>query len=154
MKCLLEDADKRRHESKSISNWISEIRDLAYRAESAIELHAARVSSRRSRQGLRQLIRRYSCIFEECYLIHQVGSEIAKIKSDLGRVTQDMRAYGINKIIDLGEGHSQAQGTTRQLSCSISGGGKARPRTTTKLGRGKPFPISRLMSVSWAWRKS
>ncbi|XP_057802225.1 probable disease resistance protein At1g58602 [Salvia miltiorrhiza] len=140
MKCLLEDADKRRHESKTISNWISEIRDLAYRAESAIELHAARVSSRRSRRGLRQLIRRYSCIFEECYSIHQLGSEIAKIKSDLGRVTQDMRAYGINNIIDLGEGHSQAQGTTLPSSGSISGAGESSAADNNKTWSRKTFP--------------
>ncbi|KAG6405064.1 hypothetical protein SASPL_132646 [Salvia splendens] len=41
MKCFLEDADKRRHESRTISNWISEIRDLVYTSESAIERHAA-----------------------------------------------------------------------------------------------------------------
>ncbi|XP_057775852.1 putative disease resistance protein At1g50180 [Salvia miltiorrhiza] len=100
MKCFLEDADRRRHESKTIFNWISEIKELAYRAESAIERHAARVSSRRSRRGLR----RYSCILEEYHSIHQLGSEISKIKSHLGRVTKDMRAYGINNIIDRGEG--------------------------------------------------
>ncbi|KAL1555880.1 putative disease resistance protein [Salvia divinorum] len=43
MKCFLEDADKRRHESRTISNWITEIRDLVYRSEHA----AYQVYSRR-----------------------------------------------------------------------------------------------------------
>ncbi|XP_057778257.1 cytochrome P450 71B25-like [Salvia miltiorrhiza] len=41
MKCLLKDADSRRHENETILNWISEIKDLVYRAEAAIERHAA-----------------------------------------------------------------------------------------------------------------
>ncbi|XP_057781303.1 probable disease resistance protein At1g58602 isoform X2 [Salvia miltiorrhiza] len=105
MKCLLKDADRRRHESETLFNLISEIRDLVYEAEAAIERHAAyQVLARRRRgRGLRQLICRYSCILEEFNSLHQLGSQISKIKSDFGRVTEAMRAYGINKIIDSGE---------------------------------------------------
>ncbi|XP_057780975.1 probable disease resistance protein At1g58602 [Salvia miltiorrhiza] len=103
MKCFLEDADRRRHESKTILNWISEIKDLVYRAEAAIERHTAYQVCSRRRRGLRQLICRYSCILEEGYSLHQLGSEISQIKSDLGRVTEAMRAYGIKNIIDRGE---------------------------------------------------
>ena len=42
MKCLLEDADKKRHESRTMFNLISEIKDLAYRSESTIERHAVK----------------------------------------------------------------------------------------------------------------
>ncbi|XP_057778260.1 probable disease resistance protein At1g58602 [Salvia miltiorrhiza] len=106
MKCLLKDADRRRHESETLFNLISEIRDLVYEAEAAIERHAAyQVLARRRRgRGLRQLICRYSCILEEFNSLHQLGSEISKIKSDLGRVTEKlMRDYGIKNIIDDGE---------------------------------------------------
>ncbi|XP_057780974.1 putative disease resistance protein At1g50180 [Salvia miltiorrhiza] len=106
MKCLLEDADKRRHESKIILNWISEIKDLVHGAEAAIERHAAYQVMSRRRRGLRHLIRRYSCILEKCYSLHQLASEISQIKSDLGRVTEAMRAYGIKNIIDRGESSS------------------------------------------------
>ncbi|KAL1555907.1 putative disease resistance protein [Salvia divinorum] len=64
VKCFLEGTDKRRHQSRTISNWISEIRDLVYRSESAIERHAAyQVYSRR--RGLRQFVRKYSCFLED-----------------------------------------------------------------------------------------
>ncbi|XP_047952712.1 putative disease resistance protein At1g50180, partial [Salvia hispanica] len=108
MKCFLQDADKRRHESSTISNWISEIRDLVYRSESAIERHAAyQVSSRR--RGLKQFVRKYSCILTDCYSLHQLGSEISQITSNLERINKDMQEKGITRSILInpkGEGES------------------------------------------------
>ncbi|XP_057780199.1 putative disease resistance protein At1g50180 [Salvia miltiorrhiza] len=112
MKCLLKDADRRRHENETIFNWISEIKDLVYRAEAAIERHAAyQVCSRRRRgRGLTQLIRRCSCSLEECYSIHKLGSEISPIKSRLERINKEMLESGIKKsIIDnTDEGESSS----------------------------------------------
>ncbi|KAL1555917.1 putative disease resistance protein [Salvia divinorum] len=110
MKCFLKDADKRRHESSTIFNWISEIRDLVYRSESAIERHAAyQVYSRR--RGLRQFVRKYSCIMEDCYSLHQLGSEISQITFTLERISKAMQENGITRSIIInpnGEGESSA----------------------------------------------
>ncbi|XP_047950613.1 putative disease resistance protein At1g50180 [Salvia hispanica] len=108
MKCLLEDADKRRHQSRTIFNWISEIKDLVFRSEAAIERHAAyQVYSRR--RGLRQFVRKYSCILEDCYSLHQLGSEISQITSNLEGIREVMDGRGIIKSISTnpnGEGGS------------------------------------------------
>ncbi|XP_047950120.1 probable disease resistance protein RF9 [Salvia hispanica] len=110
MKCFLKDADKRRHESNTIFNWISEIRDLVCRSESAIERHAAyQVYSRR--RGLRQFVRKYSCILKDCSSLHQLGSEISQITTSLERISKDMQESGIKRsiIINLnGEGECSA----------------------------------------------
>ncbi|XP_057778246.1 putative disease resistance protein At1g50180 [Salvia miltiorrhiza] len=112
MKCLIKDADRRRHESETILNWISDIKDLVHRAEAAIERHAAyQVCSRRRRgRGLTQLIRRYSCILEDCYSLHQLGSEISPIKSRLERINKEMLKSGIKKSIinNTDEGESSS----------------------------------------------
>ncbi|XP_057781314.1 putative disease resistance protein At1g50180 [Salvia miltiorrhiza] len=110
MKCLLKDADRRRHENETIFNWISEIKDLVYRAEAAIERHAAyQVTSRRKR-GLKQLLRRCSCSLEEYKSIHQLGSEISPIKSRLERINKEMLESGIKKSIinNTDEGESSS----------------------------------------------
>ncbi|XP_057803123.1 putative disease resistance protein At1g50180 [Salvia miltiorrhiza] len=99
MKCLLRDADRRRHESSMILNWISEIKDLVYRAEAAIERHAVYQVTSRRRRGLTQLIRRCSCNLEEYKSIHQLGSEISPIKSRLERINKEMQDNGIKKSI-------------------------------------------------------
>ncbi|XP_047950122.1 putative disease resistance protein At1g50180 [Salvia hispanica] len=98
MKCFLKDADKRQHESSTIFNWISEIRDLVYRSESAIERHAAyQVYSRRI--SLRQFVRKYSCILIDCNSLHQLGSEISQITSSLERISKAMQENGIKRSI-------------------------------------------------------
>ncbi|XP_057781288.1 probable disease resistance protein At1g58602 [Salvia miltiorrhiza] len=99
MKCLLKDADRRRHENETIFNWISEIKDLVYRAEAAIERHAAHQVTSRRRRGLRQLVRKCSCSLEEYKSIHQLGSEISPIKSRLERINKEMLESGIKKSI-------------------------------------------------------
>ncbi|XP_057781312.1 probable disease resistance protein At1g58602 [Salvia miltiorrhiza] len=110
MKCLLKDADRRRHESETILNWISEIKDLVYRAEAAIERHAAHQVTSRRRRGLRQLVRKCSCSLEEYKSIHQLGSEISPIKSRLERINKEMLESGIKKSIinNTDEGESSS----------------------------------------------
>ncbi|XP_057781305.1 probable disease resistance protein At1g58602 isoform X2 [Salvia miltiorrhiza] len=110
MKCLLKDADRRRHENETIFNWISEIKDLVYRAEAAIERHAAHQVTSRRRRGLKQLLRRCSCSLEEYKSIHQLGSEISPIKSRLERINKEMLESGIKKSIinNTNEGESSS----------------------------------------------
>ncbi|XP_057781291.1 putative disease resistance protein At1g50180 [Salvia miltiorrhiza] len=100
IKCLLEDADRRRHKSKTILSWISEIKDLVYGAEAAIERHAAYQVLARRRRGIRQLIKS----------IHQLGSEISPIKSRLERINKEMLESGIKKSIinNTDEGESSS----------------------------------------------
>ncbi|XP_057781230.1 putative disease resistance protein At1g50180 [Salvia miltiorrhiza] len=120
MKCLIKDADRRRHESETILNWISEIKDLVYRAEAAIERHTAhQVCSRRRRgRGLRQLICRYSCSLEEYMSIHQLGSEISPIKSRLERINKEMLKSGIKKSIinNTDEGESSSANNRARMT--------------------------------------
>ncbi|KAL1555918.1 putative disease resistance protein [Salvia divinorum] len=116
MKCFLEDADKRRHQSRTISNWISQIRDLVHRSESAIERHTAyQVYSRR--RGFRQFVRKYSCILKDCNSLHQLGSEISQITSNLERISRDMQGNGIRRSIIMnpnGEGSSAGNNMSRK----------------------------------------
>lgn len=105
IKCLLRDAASKQHQSQTVRNWLSQIRDLSYRAEDVILEYATRISSDGRRRGLKLFLRRFSRALHLCYSLHQLGSEIADIKSDLARVTDDMKSYGISRIID-GEGSS------------------------------------------------
>ncbi|KAH6815905.1 hypothetical protein C2S51_020725 [Perilla frutescens var. frutescens] len=108
MKCLLEDADKRQHESKSILNWISEIKDLAYRAEDAIETYAFHVSSSKRRYGCVNHFLHHSflsCFSAQGHSLHQLGYEVSKIRSEIATVTKSMQEYGIRNIIDDDEVH-------------------------------------------------
>lgn len=109
IKYLLKDADAKQHKSESVRNWLAEIRDLAYRAEDAILEYAVRISSDQRPRGIKLLLCRFSRVFQDCYSLHQLGSEISDIKSELARVTFNMRDYGIMSIID-GGGSSGSSG--------------------------------------------
>ena len=114
MKYLLEDADTRRHQSKTITNWIAEIRGLAYRAEAAIEMHSAQATSMRKR-GLKNLIIRYSCFLAECYSLRQLAVEISDIESKLEHINKEMQESGVKRsIIDHTRENSAASDSTRK----------------------------------------
>ncbi|XP_057781228.1 probable disease resistance protein At1g58602 [Salvia miltiorrhiza] len=121
MKCFLEDADRRRHESKTIFNWILEIKDLAYRAQDAIERHEAyQVMSSRERRGLILQVLLCNCIsvLQEWYSIHLLGSEISTIKSRLERINKEMVDNGIKKSIinNTGGGESSSANNRARMT--------------------------------------
>ncbi|KAL1555904.1 putative disease resistance protein [Salvia divinorum] len=115
MKCFLKDADKRRHESSTIFNWISEIRDLVYRSESAIEKHTV-YQVYPSRRGLGQFVRKYACILEDCYSLHQLGSEISQITSNLERISKDMQENCIKRSIIINPNGEVESSTGNNMS--------------------------------------
>ncbi|KAH6812915.1 hypothetical protein C2S51_021933 [Perilla frutescens var. frutescens] len=102
IKCFLEDADKKQHESKIVRNWIVEIRDLAYRSEDVVAEYSVRMSSASSSSSDgwgRRLLHRFSGV-RHSSLLYQLSSEMLLIKSELARITKAMEGYGINRVID------------------------------------------------------
>ncbi|KAH6767768.1 hypothetical protein C2S52_018751 [Perilla frutescens var. hirtella] len=100
IKCFLEDADRKQHESKIVRNWIAEIRDLAYRSEDVVAEYSVRMSSSSSSDGWgRRVLHRFSGVRHSSSL-YQLSSEMLLIKSELARITKAMEGYGINRVID------------------------------------------------------
>ncbi|PIN11564.1 hypothetical protein CDL12_15847 [Handroanthus impetiginosus] len=86
LKCLLEDAEAKQHKSKSVRNWITEIKDLARKAEDIIETYAVQVSYSRE-MGFKHLLKIFSCVcLNGGFLLHNIGSEILRIKAEIARV--------------------------------------------------------------------
>ncbi|XP_057766252.1 probable disease resistance protein At1g58602 [Salvia miltiorrhiza] len=104
IKCFLKDADTKQHKSETVRNWLSQIRDLSYRAEDVILEYAVGISFDRRRRGLKLFLRRFSGALNMCYSLHQLGSEMVEIKSELADVIAKMESYGIRSIIDGGGG--------------------------------------------------
>ncbi|KAI9112991.1 hypothetical protein K1719_016105 [Acacia pycnantha] len=78
MQCFLRDAEKRKHEDESIRNWISEIKNIAYKAEDVVENYALYKSLDRFKH------------------LHQFGSEIESVKSEIFELTRSLQTYGLN----------------------------------------------------------
>ncbi|CDO99401.1 unnamed protein product [Coffea canephora] len=107
MQALLKDADAKQHDDAVIREWISQSKDLAYEAEDLIETFAFKVGSRR-RGGVANVLKRYTCIFKECYMRHRVGVDIQGLNTRVAKLTKRFRDYGIRTIMEK-EGPSSRQ---------------------------------------------
>ncbi|XP_059651668.1 putative disease resistance protein At1g50180 [Cornus florida] len=103
MQCFLKDADARESESKTIHNWVVEIKEIAYDSEDIIETYVIRVASR----SMQSFLKRCVCILNEGKALHKVGSEIQSIKTRISQLTTSLQTYGIRAITE-GEGSSSS----------------------------------------------
>ncbi|XP_073026575.1 probable disease resistance protein At1g58390 isoform X2 [Primulina eburnea] len=102
MRRFLKDADKRRdiYDSAIVRGWVSELMDLATRAEDVLEKYAVEVVSKRGAKNLKKRLKRFTCILCECLALHEIGKETAGIMSRMAELTKDLRS------ISIGEGSS------------------------------------------------
>ncbi|CAL5394764.1 unnamed protein product [Camellia sinensis] len=101
MQCFLEDAIQSDDVDARVSNWVVEIRQLAYETEDILETFVIKVSSKRNRRGVRNTLKRFACIFNEWLQVHGVGREIDAIKTKITDLTASLHTYGLKSI---GEG--------------------------------------------------
>ncbi|KAF8389435.1 hypothetical protein HHK36_026130 [Tetracentron sinense] len=112
MKCFLKDADAKEITDDRVRNWVAEIRDAAYDAEDVIDTFILEVCSRR-RGGLKNVLKRYVCIFNEWIHLHKVGTKIEAIQAKILGITNSLQTYGIRSI-DEGEGLSSTNENQRE----------------------------------------
>nr|XP_027120292.1 probable disease resistance protein RF45 [Coffea arabica] len=109
MRALLKDADEKRHEAEVVKEWVSQSKDLAYEAENMLETHAFRLASRQMARGTRNVIRRYTCIVNECYIRHKVGLEIQNLNARVSNLRRSFQEYGIRAATEREESSSRQQ---------------------------------------------
>ncbi|CDO99266.1 unnamed protein product [Coffea canephora] len=109
MRALLKDADEKRHEAEVVKEWVSQSKDLAYEAENMVETHAFRLASRQMARGTRNVIRRYTCIVNECYIRHKVGLEIQNLNARVSNLRRSFQEYRIRAATEREESSSRQQ---------------------------------------------
>ncbi|KAM7485848.1 hypothetical protein LguiA_001857 [Lonicera macranthoides] len=109
MLCFLKDADGRQEESAILQDLVIEIRKVTYDAEDVLELFDFKVSSRRRRRGIINVLMRFACIFNEWIAVYTVGLKIDRIKTKISNLTASLRDYGIRAVREGGEGPSSRQ---------------------------------------------
>ncbi|XP_021296636.1 putative disease resistance protein At1g50180 [Herrania umbratica] len=110
MQCFLKDADKRQDEDESVRNWVSEIRDAAYDVEDVIDNFIVKFASKKGGKIRNTVIQGKE--------LHNLASEIERIKSRISDLTRSLQTYGITAR--KGEGSSYASERQRQLRWSYS----------------------------------
>eukprot|EP00261_Vitis_vinifera_P033113 XP_019074356.1 PREDICTED: putative disease resistance protein At1g50180 [Vitis vinifera] len=98
MQCFLKDADAKQQEDERVRHWVSEIQDVAYDAEDAIDAFIFNVESGRTKF--------FPCrMFKKLVSSCKVGKEIEAIQIKIQDISKSRETYGINSI---GEATSQA----------------------------------------------
>ncbi|KAG6428621.1 hypothetical protein SASPL_112874 [Salvia splendens] len=90
---LLMKADRDRRDSPTLKLYVSQLKDLAEKAENLLETYAVEVQSKREgRRSLKDKFKRYVCIMCECISVHQVGNEARDIISALADLAKKVES--------------------------------------------------------------
>uniref|UniRef100_A0A5B7BM49 Disease resistance protein n=1 Tax=Davidia involucrata TaxID=16924 RepID=A0A5B7BM49_DAVIN len=104
MQCFLKDADARHVEGEMVRNWVLEIKEIVYETEDVIEIYVVKVASKG--RGIRNILKRYACILNECIARHKVGLRIKVIETKISKLNGSLQTYGLRAMSTEGEGSS------------------------------------------------
>ncbi|XP_024026230.1 putative disease resistance protein At1g50180 [Morus notabilis] len=124
MRSFLKDADAFVRRGMDADNrvrlWVAEISEFALALEDVVETFVLKVESRR-RGGVKNILKRFACIWNEGIELHKVGSEIDLIFTRFSTMTSDFQAMGITKLPESkGESSSSNYQLQRQLRRAYS----------------------------------
>ncbi|XP_039117449.1 probable disease resistance RPP8-like protein 4 [Dioscorea cayenensis subsp. rotundata] len=100
MQCFLKDADakKNKGDDERVKHWVTEMRDLAFDAEDAIDTFMYYKLRTPERDGCIGFIERLVFIFDELINRHKVHVDVQGIKTRLQELSQTREVYGISNI--------------------------------------------------------
>ncbi|BFG14265.1 hypothetical protein CerSpe_005390 [Prunus speciosa] len=116
MQGFLKDADARQGQEETVRIWVAKIRDAAYDLEDVIQTYGLKVVSKKKR-GVKNVLRRFACIFKEGVDVHRIGNEIENITTKISDLRSSLQKYNIKELTtdrDSGGGESSLQLQERQ----------------------------------------
>ncbi|XP_008224169.1 PREDICTED: putative disease resistance protein At1g50180 isoform X2 [Prunus mume] len=116
MQGFLKDADARQGQDTRVQICVARIRDAAYDLEDIIETYGLKVDSKKKKRGLKNVLKRFACIFKEWVDVHRIGNEIENITTKISALRSSLQSYNIKEIRDRdsGGGESSMQLHERQ----------------------------------------
>ncbi|PQQ15030.1 putative disease resistance protein [Prunus yedoensis var. nudiflora] len=95
MQGFLKDADAR--QGQDVRIWVAKIRDAAYDLEDVIQTYGLKVVSKKTR-GLKNVLKRFACIFKEGVDVHRIGNEIENITTRISDLRSSLQKYSIKEL--------------------------------------------------------
>ncbi|KAJ6848003.1 putative disease resistance protein isoform X3 [Iris pallida] len=106
MECFLIDAERKEKKGdERVKNWVMEVRDVVFQAEDVMDTIIEQIEKRRKlllgRRSPRiiRLLKRYALYPFELKALHDIGTEIALIRTKVRVIKESRETYG---IVDLG----------------------------------------------------
>ncbi|XP_020415528.1 putative disease resistance protein At1g50180 isoform X1 [Prunus persica] len=108
MQGFLKDADARQGQDETVRIWVAKIRDAAYDLEDVIQTYGLKVVSKKKR-GLKNVLKRFACIFKEGVDVHRIGNEIENITTRISDLRSSLQKYNIKQTRESSGGESSLQ---------------------------------------------
>ena len=113
MQGFLKDADAKQRDNETIRIFVVQTRDAAYDLEDVIEAFVLKVASKR-KGGIKNVLKRFGCIFIEGVHLHKIGSEIGAITTTISDLKRNLQTYDIKEIRESGSSNTSLQLHERQ----------------------------------------
>ncbi|KAG7583402.1 P-loop containing nucleoside triphosphate hydrolase [Arabidopsis suecica] len=98
LESLLEDADAKKYESKTVRNFLEDVKDIVYDTEDIIETFLLK-EERGNEKGIRKSVKRLACFLVER---QKIASDIKGLTLRISEVIERMQSFGIQQIIHGG----------------------------------------------------
>ncbi|CAL8990101.1 unnamed protein product [Prunus brigantina] len=108
MQGFLKDADARQGQDTRVQICVAKIRDAAYDLEDIIETYGLKVDSKKKKRGLKNVLKRFACIFKEGVDVHRIGEEIENITIKISALRSNLQSYNIKEIRDRDSGGGES----------------------------------------------
>ncbi|KAI5348172.1 hypothetical protein L3X38_001059 [Prunus dulcis] len=108
MQGFLKDADARQGQDIGVRICVAKIRDAAYDLEDIIETYGLKVDSKKKKRGLKNVLKRFACIFKEGADVHRIGAEIENITTKISALRSNLQSYNIKETRDRDSGGGES----------------------------------------------
>ncbi|XP_058068379.1 probable disease resistance RPP8-like protein 2 [Magnolia sinica] len=115
MQAFLKDADMEQNDER-VKKWVAAVRDIAYKAEDAIDNFILQIEQSR-RRGSVDYTQSFTSFVDEPSARHQLGKKIEEIKSELVEIRHRRKSYGIKNLC-RGEGSNSMRSLREQRRTS------------------------------------
>ncbi|KAK6946307.1 Rx, N-terminal [Dillenia turbinata] len=97
---FLKDADavRQKEGDERLQTWVSQLRDIAYDAEDAIDTYILRVASIRNQEGVQGFLKRSTLFIHVSKHTHHVGIEIEAINKRISKIRERLPTYGMQNL--------------------------------------------------------
>uniref|UniRef100_A0A1D1ZG16 Disease resistance protein RPP8 n=1 Tax=Anthurium amnicola TaxID=1678845 RepID=A0A1D1ZG16_9ARAE len=98
MQGFLRDAETKQKVDREIGKWVKEMREVAYDAEDIVDNYILKMHQQQGRTFM-DLIKRYTCIFQELALKHSTSTQIQSIKRRIQEISNNRSKYAISATV-------------------------------------------------------
>ncbi|XP_058114889.1 disease resistance protein RPM1-like [Magnolia sinica] len=114
MRAFLKDADLRKEREKLVEAWITQVRNLVFNAEDAVDEFMIRMESqRRLRNGLMGCFLFHACFIKHLKVRHQFTTRIQNIRKEVKEIQERGDRFGFQAAFQEGRSSNATDGGNR-----------------------------------------